>query len=106
MSTSDSKPLVSEYASDPDMAELIDLFVGELPERVEALHDALTKGDLDLLARVAHQLKGAGGGYGFPDITVAGRDVETAAKESDADLETVQKSVEALVDLCSRAAQN
>lgn len=104
MSETDSKPLLSEYADDPDMAELIELFVGELPERVALLTDALAQGDMDLLAGAAHQIKGAGGGYGFPALTEAGRHLETAARESRDDLETVKARVEDLIDICNRAA--
>ena len=39
-------------------------------------------GELLDLARLAHQLKGAAGGYGYPSISSAARDVEQHAKAS------------------------
>ena len=53
-------PILSEFASDPDMTELVDIFVGELPERVRAIESARSERNYDIIARLAHQLKGAG----------------------------------------------
>ncbi|MDB4973731.1 MAG: luxQ 3, partial [Myxococcaceae bacterium] len=61
--------LVSELAGEPEMAAVIAKFVERMPDRVRALSDAASKGDRLLLSRLAHQLKGAAGGYGFPSIT-------------------------------------
>jgi signal transduction histidine kinase/HPt (histidine-containing phosphotransfer) domain-containing protein len=59
----------SEYASVPKMRKLIGDFVGELGTQVRSMTDWLDQKDLRSLQRAAHQLKGAGGGYGFPQIT-------------------------------------
>ena len=59
----------SIYEDDPDMAELVRSFVADLARRVETLDQLLAEGNLQELQRLAHQLKGAGGGYGFPQIT-------------------------------------
>jgi signal transduction histidine kinase/DNA-binding response OmpR family regulator len=72
-------PLVSELADDPDMADLIDAFLISLAQRGLALQAALQVGDLARVADLAHQLKGAGGGYGYPAITDAASAVEEAA---------------------------
>lgn len=102
-------PLRSAYADDPEMAELVELFVSELPERLAALEAAWTSGDSQTLRRMAHQLKGAGAGYGFPVVSDAAGEVETAilARGSalpEAELKAVRAKVEALVALCRRAA--
>ena len=106
MSTSEqvARALVSEI-TDNDMLELVELFVVELPNRVAAMQEALDKYDLAGLASLAHQLKGSAGGYGFPTITDAAKDVEFRAKTSD-DVEGLKQQVEALVDLCHRAKPN
>jgi CheY-like chemotaxis protein len=70
--------IVSTFQDDPEMAELVEMFVGSLPERVTALENTHAAGDLADLARTAHQLKGAGGGYGFLQITEAAERLETA----------------------------
>ena len=56
----------SSFAADLDMKEILGEFVAKLPERVDELGRLLSGGNLDELRRAVHQLKGAGGGYGFP----------------------------------------
>ncbi len=94
--------LVSEFASDPDMVELVEMFVDELPDRVEAIEKMLKQQDFDSLRALAHQLKGAAGGYGFPTITDAAKTVETVAKTTQ-DVESLKKDVEYLTNLCNSA---
>jgi HPt (histidine-containing phosphotransfer) domain-containing protein len=103
-----SKPLRSDFAGDPDMQEILDLFVQEMPSRVGELLGSLEKGELERLGRVAHQLKGAGGGYGFNVISdVAGaleKSVHTLRAQPTEELsKTVKSQVDALVELCRRA---
>lgn len=94
--------LVSELASDPDFAELLEAFVSEMPKRISALEAALAASDLETLARLAHQLKGSAGGYGFPTITDAAKDLEQGAKTR-GELTVLRKQMDALIDLCRRA---
>ena len=48
------------------------------------------------------QLKGAAGGYGFPSITQAAKDLETSAKAQE-DLDRLREDVDSLADLCRHA---
>ena len=102
-------PLRSQYADDPEMAELVDLFVDELPQRVEALRAAFDAGDAPSLRRLAHQLRGAGAGYGFPAIGEAAGEVETrlrTAGNAAPELPNgLNRQLNDLIDLCSRATQ-
>lgn len=98
----DVRVLVSELTDDQQMAPLVDRFLKNLGPKVKNMSDGLLNNRLDEVAKLAHQLKGAGGGYGFPTISDAARQVETQAK-ADADLEQVQRSVEELTELCRRA---
>lgn len=95
----------SEYAQDPDMAELVQLFVAELPKRVAAMEAAFRAGEVSVLTRLAHQMKGSAGGYGFPSISeVAGR-VEMAVKgsgEPERALKEAGDSLRELMELCGR----
>lgn len=59
----------SLLADDPDFRDLLEMFVAELPDRVASIQTALAASDSAALRRVAHQLKGACGGYGFPTLT-------------------------------------
>ncbi len=95
--------LLSEFADDPDMQELVELFVNELPERVAVLRIGLESNALEQVQRVAHQLKGASGGYGFPLIGDCAARVESAVKTGAA-IDQIQRCVDELTELCKRAA--
>ena len=71
----------SVYENDPDMLEIVREFAGELPARIAKLEDLLAAGELRELQTLAHQLKGAGGGYGFPQITELAASLESALKQ-------------------------
>jgi HPt (histidine-containing phosphotransfer) domain-containing protein len=96
-------PLLSTLAGDPDMAELVTMFVSEMPERIAALQDAIGHSDLETLRKLAHQLKGSAGGYGFQPITESAAVVERSAKAPEP-LEMIRKSADELIDLCRRAS--
>ena len=73
----------SRLAGDPDLGEIVDLFVEEMPERVATLLDQLQAQDWEGLRRTAHQLKGAAGSYGFDMISpCAGRSNRPSATAS------------------------
>ncbi len=98
-------PLRSEFATDPDMIELVQEFVQELPSRADSLESLLAASSYSDLRRLAHQMKGAAGGYGFSPISESAAKVETLLK-SDVDpaqLQNLRSQVDELVDLCRRA---
>ena len=79
-------PVYSDFSDDPDYSELLNFFVEALPERFASLLELQERGEIESLRELAHQLKGAGGGYGFPGLTEAARELESACKESNEDL--------------------
>lgn len=97
-------PLKSEFAGDADMAELVDFFIDELKQRVDSLTNAFQSGDRLQLKSLAHQLKGAAGGYGFPTITASAAEVEGMLKSEQAELASVSGKLEELITLCRRAS--
>lgn len=99
--TSD-EPLVSEFAGDVDMADIIDLFVEGLPARMGALRAAVAEGATADVKRLAHQLKGAAGGYGFGSITTVAGELEIAIGRGEGAAET-QEIVGRLLAMCARA---
>jgi len=75
------KPVHSSFATDPEMIEIVREFALELPGRADHLEKLVSAGALDELRVMAHQLKGAGGGYGFEEITQLAAAVERAIHE-------------------------
>jgi HPt (histidine-containing phosphotransfer) domain-containing protein len=109
MTQDNSHPrLVSEFAADPDMQELVGLFISELPDRVALLHSTWNQTQLDEVKRIAHQLKGASAGYGFPSIGAAAGKLEDALRASDSanqsSLNSLKRDLDNLIELCNRAA--
>ena len=80
-----SQAVRSEYADDPDLAEALDAFIAGLGDHVEAMGQAFMAGSYDELQREAHQLKGAGGSYGYPSVSEAAAVLEDAARARDAE---------------------
>ena len=104
-SSATTAPLQSTLSSDPDMAELVEFFVDEMADRVATIRSAAEQNDLGQLRVVAHQLKGAGTGYGFEPITVSAGTLEQMIKEAGPAAETAsfQSQIDDLISLCSRA---
>lgn len=95
-------PVYSDFSDDPDYSELLNYFVDALPERFARLLELQERGEIEPLQELAHQLKGTGGGYGFPGLTEAARELESACKEKNQDL--ISKQLEQLTDYMSRIA--
>jgi len=100
--TNKTDMLISDLAADPDLADLVEEFIAELPARVQALEQACADADLDALASLAHQLKGSAGGYGFPSITEVAAELEQRAKATEG-IDAVTDALRQLVHLCRRA---
>ncbi len=92
------KAINSEYADDADLVDLIDEFVAGLGADIESMREALESGDYDGLCRLAHQMKGAGGSYGYPMLTEAAKAIEDAAKAKDVEASTT--ALDELESLC------
>ncbi len=92
----------STLAEDPDLGEIVDLFVQEMPERVDNILARLHSGDWEGLRRAAHQLKGAAGSYGFAPITPSAARLEAAVRQARPEDE-IRQAVEELINLCERA---
>ncbi len=103
MSTSTSEAaLYSSLGDDPDLAEIVEMFVDEMSERIEKFEQLLEATDWESLRRAGHQLKGAAGSYGFDQLTSYAARVEAASQEGQDDLEEIKAAVEELVEMCRR----
>jgi histidine phosphotransfer protein HptB len=69
----------SALCADADMVEVVQLFLDEMPVRLARLQTAIDERNFVRLASFAHQLKGAGGSYGFPQLTFPAARLEQLA---------------------------
>jgi len=93
--------IVSQFAGEPEMAEILEAFVQRLAGQVAAMREALDVGKYEYLQRLAHSLKGSGGSYGYPSLTEASRALEQAARAKEIGaartaLDTVAATCEAI----------
>ncbi|MFH0982317.1 MAG: Hpt domain-containing protein [Planctomycetota bacterium] len=85
---------------DESFADLVQNFVTGLDGRTADMEKALMNGDFQMLKRLAHQLKGSGGGYGYPALTHLAAEVELQALFET--LPECQRALDELKDLISR----
>ena len=75
-----SKGISSEFADDPQLADILPGFIERLPGQVDSLCAALQEERLEEVERLAHRITGVGGGYGYPTLSEAASSLELAAK--------------------------
>lgn len=63
------EPIQSAFRDDPEMIGIVATFLEELPRRISCLDAWFLQSDLVSFRGLVHQLKGAGGGYGFDVIS-------------------------------------
>lgn len=95
-----SAPIRSAYADDPDFQEVLVEFMAGIQERPAMMRALFEAGAIDDLRVLAHQLKGAGGGYGFPGLSTAAAELELASKELDGT--RIAAALERLAEFVSR----
>jgi HPt (histidine-containing phosphotransfer) domain-containing protein len=69
---------------DAQIAALVPRFLANRAADVDKLRAALALADFDTIRVSAHGMKGAGGGYGFPEISRLGAAMEEGACRRDA----------------------
>jgi HPt (histidine-containing phosphotransfer) domain-containing protein len=61
--------------------EVIDLFLQETPDRLVSLREGLSRGDLPLIARIAHTIRGSAGHLGAKALVALCARVEDKARQ-------------------------
>jgi len=94
-------PIPSDLVSqDGSFADLVQEFIDGLGGRMAEMETAVSNGDYQALKRLAHQLKGSGGGYGYPDLTNLAAEIEQHALSEG--LAACQQALDELKILVSR----
>src|SRR4051812_29710255 len=78
--TGSETPLRSTYADDDAIAEILPLFINNMPKYTGDLDARISHSDWPGAARICHDLKGTAGGYGYPDIAQATQRLESELK--------------------------
>lgn len=92
----------SIYQDDPDFQELLAEFTAAAAGRSQSLQESFAAGEVASIRVQAHQLKGAGGGYGFAELSeLAGR-LEDACKDPVPSLDRIGPMLNLVVDYLSR----
>lgn len=95
-----------DFADDesPEERALRREFLASLPETVSDLRGCYALRSFDAMALSAHTLKGAGGTLGFPELSRAGQQLETALNGRRDDLGGLLEQLAALVERLQREA--
>lgn len=107
------QPVYSDLSDDPDMSELLDAFVGEMPGRAQRIAVLFGTQDWKSLGMEAHRLRGSAGGHGFEQLGVLAGELEALLREHagreqqlrDGHVgEALRRLVDRLVAMCRRCA--
>ena len=89
---------------DPEFGALRAGFVAKLPKRLTDLRDAEANRDWEAMSRLAHQLKGIAGSYGFDDLGRAAAVIESDAKANPTP-RSIRSSLDRFDSVCRAIAQ-
>ena len=109
--SSSQKPATPRNHSPAGIAALIDeeiarrrpLFLDHRRQELQRLQDAIERRDCEFIQTTGHRLKGLAGSYGFPDIGLAGAQLEQAAREQD--VVAMRRTIDQLAALLAQASQ-
>ncbi len=93
--------LYSDLGADPDLGEVVTMFVSEMPNRIATLQSQWETKNWEELRRTAHQLKGAAGSYGFEPVSPCAGKLEYSLRDGDPE-EVIAAEVQDLIDMCGR----
>lgn len=65
------------------VAELIDIYLDQMPVRLDLLREAIETGDVKAVRSVAHTIKGSSANLGLPEVTSASANLEDVGRRED-----------------------
>lgn len=66
---------------DPDLMDIVPGYLNNIRQYCTDMKDGLQHHEYEDIRRIGHGLKGTGSGYGFPEISRLGADIEDAARQ-------------------------
>jgi CheY-like chemotaxis protein/HPt (histidine-containing phosphotransfer) domain-containing protein len=88
---------------EPELSDLVEKYCHRLPGLVEQFKQSLHEGDMSGLQKMSHDLKGTGGGMGFPALTDIAAAIESRLREQD--VENLGVLIEELENIVHRIIQ-
>lgn len=93
-----STPIYSTFRDDLDFREILEDFVTSVRDQRAKLTAAWVARDWGALRTQSHQLKGAGGSYGFEELSRLAADFEAACRESAPSIDESGRLLELLIE--------
>jgi hypothetical protein len=94
------KPILSSYATDPDLEDRIDAFVVQMGERIDQLQDLEIDGDLALLRDLSERFSAESRELGYEPLAQAANRVASACLEQNP--EAARKHLAELTEISQR----
>ena len=102
MTVSTKSDYLYSTETDPDLHDLIQMYVDSMPEKISKLTQLLETSNFDELERKAHDLAGSGGMHGFDTISETAHSLMVAINDKQPK-DIIHDLTIQLCDLCSRA---
>lgn len=93
----------SEFEDDPIIGPVLNIFLESIPERMATLDRAVEAASREDITKIAHQLRGSAGAFGFSGITVAAGKLEDAVITGQ-NLQKIKDLAKALMALTNRTS--
>lgn len=94
-------PIVSNLLEEePDLVEMVRYFIKTLPDDIDKIKQAASEGDWSTVRNLSHQLKGRGGGFGYPIVTEVASKIEFQLASEN--YPSVKSLVSELNSICER----
>ena len=103
MAMMDTSSILDPVGEDTCVAEQVRVFIGNLQHRIQAIEQAIASDSPADLARLAHQLKRAGGDLGFETIEATAAALERSAKAAGC-VSDVAAEITELISMCRWAS--
>jgi HPt (histidine-containing phosphotransfer) domain-containing protein len=89
--------ILPEFRADPEMSQIAEEYILEIPGMLQAIREGLEKPDLDEVRRNAHTIKGSSGTFGMIHLGLIAGELEAACKRGES-LDVLKVQAQKLFD--------